>query len=363
MSAKFKLGYIPELDGLRGTAIICVMLYHAGAQFLKGGFIGVDIFFVLSGFLITALLVQEYELHGNVMLKNFYMRRALRLLPALAFMLVVFCIVSFLFFNKNLAQENYIDALISLMYLSNWAKAYSIHPPNLIGHTWSLSIEEQFYILWPSILLLLLHIFKNRASVATILLFLAIASGLLRVYLLFKGAPVDRLYFGLDTRADSLLIGSALGLIIASGLINANSSSIIQNAMVVLAPLSVVSLVAIAYFGKVADTGTYSFDLFIVEVLSAVLILNILTNPGSLVAKLLSIKWLVWIGTISYGLYLWHYPVFRIMQLLGFRGYVIISAGSLITLMAALISYHFMEIPALKLKKRFAQSHDTSLGS
>ena len=138
---KLFLGYNPGLDGLRGTAILSVMAYHAQTPFFRGGFIGVDIFFVLSGFLISSLLVSEFDRCNAVSLKNFYMRRLLRLAPALIGLLVIFCVASSLFLSAQKANSNYIDSLIALAYLSNWARALSIHPPDFLGHTWSLSIE------------------------------------------------------------------------------------------------------------------------------------------------------------------------------------------------------------------------------
>ena len=135
ISNQNKLGYIPELDGLRGIAIIGVMVFHTKIPFLAGGTIGVNIFFVLSGFLITVLLVQEFDKFQSINLKNFYIRRVLRLAPALILMLLVFCLLSFILLSKERAYWNYIDSIISLVYLSNWAKAFSIHPPDFLLHT------------------------------------------------------------------------------------------------------------------------------------------------------------------------------------------------------------------------------------
>ena len=204
--------YLPQLDGLRGLAIIAVMLFHAGISTFGGGFIGVDLFFVLSGFLITALLVHEHQMHGSVSLRNFYMRRVLRLLPALLILVLVFCVLSFLSLDSADARSNYVGALIVLFYLSNWARALSLHPPYPLDHTWSLSIEEQFYVLWPVILILMLTTLKKPKHVLALTVSFALASWLLRVYLMMSGSSVERIYYGSDTRADSLMVGCALGV-------------------------------------------------------------------------------------------------------------------------------------------------------
>ncbi len=215
-----RFGYVPELDGMRGIADLAVMAYHARTPFLNGGFIGVDIFFVLSGFLITSLIINEYDSSASLNFKYFYMRRLLRLGPALILLLLVFVMLSMIFLSKDKAQSNIITAIISLFYMSNWARAFSIHPLDYLGHTWSLSIEEQFYILWPLTLLVMLRAFKNRWIIAIMTLSFALTSWILRIQLIQNGTTFNRLYNGLDTRADALMIGCALGVIISSDLLS-----------------------------------------------------------------------------------------------------------------------------------------------
>jgi len=352
-----KLGYIPELDGLRGAAILGVMIFHSGASFFKGGFIGVDIFFVLSGFLITTLLIQEFDASGSVSLKNFYMRRVLRLGPALVAFLIVFCLVSFAVLSQENAQRNYVDAIISLAYLTNWARAFSIHPPDFLGHTWSLSIEEQFYIVWPIILLTMLRVSKKRHHVVVVAVAIALLSWIFRVYLSMNAAPPERLYNGLDTRADTLMVGCTLGILLSSGLVSEKAKKILQKLLVVIAPFSVAFLLAFSMFSDSSDPQRYYYWGFIVvALLTAALILDVLMNSQSIVKKFLAMRWLVWVGSISYGLYLWHYPIYRTMSALGFHDLDIITIGSLVTFIVAALSYYLMERPLLKLKKRFARA-------
>jgi peptidoglycan/LPS O-acetylase OafA/YrhL len=351
----FKLSYSPELNGLRGVAILAVMIFHSGAPFLKGGFLGVEVFFVLSGFLITSLLVLEYDRHGSVSLKNFYIRRVLRLGPALIVLLFVVCLGTYLFRSQQRFHSAYIDSLIALFYLSNWARAFSIHPPYYLGHTWSLSIEEQFYILWPLILLILLRLLKNRYQVVIVAAALAAVSWLARIHLLSNHATPERLYNGLDVRADGLLLGCTLALALSSGLLTRpNHREKLSLFLMVMAPASAAGLAAFSTLGNSQSPWMFRFGFLIIELLAVILILDVLINTNSLVKKLLRMKWLVWIGTISYGLYLWHYPIFCAMVELRFSGQKVLIFGSLASFLVASLSYYVMEKPVLRLKKHFA---------
>ena len=216
-SRGFHLGHRPGLDGLRGLAILLVIFVHAGLLPTTFGFIGVDLFFVLSGFLITCLLIEEWDQTGRISLKNFYIRRGLRLLPALLAVLSVFVTVSAFTRNPREFHLDVKEALAALFYYTNWANIFDLIRSDYIGHMWSLSIEEQFYILWPAILLSLLR-FASRKSLLQFILLGATISWLTRV-LLFLGTTAgrERFFFGLDTRADSLLLGCAVGVALTIG--------------------------------------------------------------------------------------------------------------------------------------------------
>jgi peptidoglycan/LPS O-acetylase OafA/YrhL len=208
MNAKsFNLRYVPELDGIRGFAILAVIMYHAHVPFFRGGFIGVDIFFVLSGFLITSLLVREFNSRQHIDLKNFYVRRILRLVPALVVFLASFASISMLMLDADKARSNIIDTLIALFYVTNWSWAFHIHPPEFLAHTWSLAIEEQFYFIWPVLLITLLRLARSHMNVIFSVILLLLSSWLTRIFLAVGGASLDRLYNGLDTRGDELLVG------------------------------------------------------------------------------------------------------------------------------------------------------------
>ena len=353
--ASFKLTYSPPLDGLRGIAILSVLFFHAEVPFLKGGFLGVDLFFVLSGFLITSLLISEFDTHGAINLKDFYIRRILRLVPGLVLLLLAFCLLSLLLLESEQANRNYIDALISLTYLSNWARAFSIHPPDYLGHTWSLSIEEQFYIIWPIVLLGLLRASTQRFYVVLFAVAIAILSWLVRVSLLDSGAAPERLYNGLDTRADALMAGCAAGAALMSGLLtNKKPRKNIETPLNVIALVSFGVLCAFFIFSDWQAKFLYQFGFIIIELLTIILIVDVLTNSKSIIRKFLEMEWLVWIGTISYGMYLWHYPIFRVLFELNQSWSTVLMVGFPVTFAVAASSYYLMEKPLLKLKKGFS---------
>jgi peptidoglycan/LPS O-acetylase OafA/YrhL len=348
-----KSGFIPELNGLRGVAILGVMFFHARVKPFLGGFIGVDIFFVLSGFLITRILINEFNRWGAIDLKNFYIRRILRLAPALIVMLLVYCLMSFIFLSKESAHDNYIDALISLTYLTNWAEALNIHPPDDLVHTWSLATEEQFYILWPILLFMFLRISKRRHFVAMIAIGMALASWLVRVYLTALEPYVERVYNGLDTRADGLMLGCAIGIVLSSGLLNEKTTQRLSQGLTWLAPIATSVLISLFVSARWSLPIMFYIGFTVVDLFTAILILDIVINPHSMTKKLLANKWLIWIGTISYGLYLWHYPIYRVLQSIGMNEMMVFSIGSPLALLIAAFSYRYLETPILKQKKHF----------
>jgi peptidoglycan/LPS O-acetylase OafA/YrhL len=269
---------------------------------LPGGFVGVDVFFVLSGFLITALLVQEFNRRGSVSLRNFYFRRVLRLGPALIIMLIVICTFSFVLFDRVRSQRNCIHALIALFYASNWVKALSQDGLGIVAQTWSLSVEEQFYIVWPFLLLTLLRATGKGRHIIIVAAALALLSWLDRIHLALKGATFTRLCFGLDSRSDTLMIGCILGVLLTSGRMTDGAKRIIQKILVILAPLSLICLVAYSISGDVLGKGLFYYGFTLIALLAAVLILDVMVSPQSILKRFLEMKGLVWIGSISYGL-------------------------------------------------------------
>ncbi len=342
---------IAQLDGLRGIAILSVMIFHCGVPLFRGGFIGVDIFFVLSGYLISTLLVREFDRSQRIDFRAFYTRRVLRLAPALVVLLAAYCLASLLVLDADRARSNGIDSLIALFYLSNWARAFGLHPPDYLGHTWSLSIEEQFYLVWPVVLLFLLRA-TSRRNVLAATVGIALLSWALRIHLLAGGAAPDRLYNGSDTRADTLMIGCALGIAIASNLLAGSRLSAYRGWLSRVAPIACVALLAVCMTASWRSNAMLSCGLVAVEVLGAALIADLALNPASPVSRALRARWLVYLGSISYGLYLWHYPVYRAMFEMGCRRGTVIVLGSALAVAAAALSHHAVERPMLRLRKR-----------
>jgi peptidoglycan/LPS O-acetylase OafA/YrhL len=343
------ISYIPELDGIRALAILLVMIYHTGIPIFKGGFIAVDIFFVLSGFLISSILIKEYDTKNKINLQYFYIKRILRLAPSLLILLTAIFIISyFRLFNQT--EDNYRSILLTLLYSSNWVRAFNHFYMGILSHTWSLAIEEQFYILWPVILIPLLKI-RSRKKVVILLCILALSSWLLRIFLTFRGAPVERLYNGLDTRADALLTGYILAVIQSSGTLNSN----IKKGSICVRMIAVGAL--LCYFSVLfsiswRNLNNYYWLASVIQILTAFLILHTTSSENSPIKRILSFRPIVWIGSISYGLYLWHDPVYEIMRTYKFSQYSIATIGSLITFLIASLSYYLVEKPVLSLKRK-----------
>jgi len=312
------LGYQPALDGLRALAVLGVLLYHAQVSWAPGGFLGVDAFFVLSGFLITSLLVDEWRKHGRIDLRAFWARRARRLLPALV--LVVIAVGAYALFVARPDELDRIrgDVFGSLLYVANWRQLFEssyfaqLATPSPLRHTWSLGIEEQWYLVWPLALLLALRFTGARRWLVIVLTaVLAIGSACLMALLFDAGDP-SRVYYGTDTRAQALLVGAALALLVMRPRRRPRQSS----AMAGMIGLEIVGIVAIVYLGwmwtHVADTSTWMYSGgFLIEAVAVAALIAAATKPYSpILGPLLSIPPLRALGRISYGVYLWHWPVY-----------------------------------------------------
>src|SRR5215212_7179064 len=211
-AAGFRLGHRRSLDGVRGVAVLAVLAVHTnhlgGKSLLHGGSLGVDIFFVLSGFLITGLLIEEWSRSGTISLLDFYRRRALRLVPALALMLLALSCFARLALSPREAEQTLRAIPLAFLYMTDFA--ISLDGRAALGalrHTWSLAVEEQFYLLWPPLLLAALRARMSGRAIALLTLALALLVSLHRSTLWHGGAPVTRTYYGIDTRADALLLG------------------------------------------------------------------------------------------------------------------------------------------------------------
>jgi len=305
----------PALDGVRGIAILLVLTTNLAWGFPRGGYLGVDIFFVLSGLLITSLLLAEHSAAGGVSVWRFLARRALRLLPALAALLGALLLYAFLFADSAVQRATLIGAGYSFFYVGNWymalggEEAVALMGP--LAHTWSLSVEEQFYLVWPLALVALLRLRLRGRALAVALLGAAALVGLWRAYLHATDPTWTRLYFGTDTRADGLFVGCALGVLLHQGAI----ARLPLQASRALALLGAVLLGALILTMTSNDPVMYGRGGYTIAGLGAGgVIVHLLRHPEGWLSRAISARWLRGVGVVSYGLYLWHLPIAIVLR-------------------------------------------------
>ncbi len=348
-----QLRHIPAIDGLRGLAVLLVVVYHLDAERLSGGFVGVDIFFVLSGFLITSLMLAEYARDERIDLVNFWARRARRLLPALFVLLLV---VAALGFRLDPVERSTLrwDALTSLLYVQNWrfvatGQTYAAEnsDPSLLGHLWSLSIEEQFYLLWPVLFVLLMG-FAGRRNRLTSVIAVGLASAVSAALL---AAGYDRFdpsaaYFSTHTRAFEPLAGALLAFVVAPRQFKGQRFKLpaIVSAGVALVSLATILVAATQLHFRSASY--YQGGAVVVTVATCALVLD-LTGGRGLATTLFSSSPLVGLGKVSYGLYLWHWPVIVWMNAdrTGLSGIALLATQVIVFSALTFLSYRFVEQP------------------
>lgn len=331
------LRYNPALDGMRGVAIVLVLLSHAYVPLFDGAFFGVDLFFVLSGFLITSLLLLEHQGSGRLALGRFYWRRFLRLMPALVAFLLAYCLLAPRVWPQ--LDDIYSDALVSVLYLADYGIAFFDSPDTLL-HMWSLSVEEHFYLLWPLILLLVLR-FAPRGQRWWPVALLWLLGTLWRVGWVLEGQVFYQVFFRFDTRFSGLVAGSLLAVLTYEH--PAWIAALRRRLRYALwLPLALPLLMQLGW----KNDHALLWGITVVEA-SAVVILVAVQRQRGLAYAMLSAPPLVALGRLSYGIYLWHYPVVRYLRD-AYSWPVVMALGLPAACLLAALSRHTIERWALR---------------
>jgi peptidoglycan/LPS O-acetylase OafA/YrhL len=322
------LPHLPGLDGLRAIAVIAVILYHLDLPWMPAGFLGVEVFFVISGYLITGLLLAEWRRNGRISLLSFWKRRARRLLPAVFVLLGVVLAFAVLCLPGEVAVLRG-DVLAAAFYVSNWAQVFSnrsyfetMGRPPLLQHLWSLAVEEQFYLVWPlifAIAMSLLHRLRLSPrmaprAMAVIALGGAAASTALMLALYVPEADPTRVYYGTDTRAAGFLIGAALAVLWIPAELRGDVRRIAARALDLAGLAALIALVAVFVNVTEVDPALYQGGFAALALLTAVVIAATVHPAARLLPAMLSQRVLQWIGTRSYSIYLWHFPIFMVTR-------------------------------------------------
>ncbi|WP_373285790.1 acyltransferase family protein [Paenibacillus segetis] len=306
--------YMPGIDGLRALSVLAVIAYHLNLKWAPGGLLGVGIFFVISGYLITDQIINHWERYRSLKLLDFWIRRARRLLPAMLAMLL-FVALWLLITDPSRLNALKGDYISSLFYVNNWWLIFhkvsyfeSFGPPSPIGHLWSLAIEEQFYILWPLILLIGLTIAPRRGRLITWILACAAASALAMALIYVPGTDPSRVYYGTDTRVFALLIGAALAVLWPSHRLQDTVSGAERNLLDIFGGLGLFLLIVLIYQSNEFADSLYRGGFVLLSCITAIVI-AVLAHPASRLGRIMGCKPLRWIGVRSYSLYIWHYPI------------------------------------------------------
>ena len=358
-----KSKYLPSIDSLRALAVLAVIIYHVDVNYLPGGFLGVDLFFVLSGYLISSLIIKEFRKTGTVNLYNFYIRRARRLLPAVYFMITVGLVVMVLF-NEVLLRKSHLDAIFGYIYSSNWWYIFhkldyfdSFGAQSPFKHLWSLAIEEQFYMIFPLLFLLVNR--KKKSKDGTFKLnknFLYVVVGLILVsliahILLFDINNISRIYFGTDTRAFSLLVGVVGAILYPMERLHTKVTPQQNLIYSVISLVSIATLITVMIYTSEYNTWLYRGGFLLVAILGLIVIISS-GKQHTVMSRLLSFKPVVFIGKISYSLYLWHFPILVLttpVAEIGNTNIYFVILRVILTFVVAIVSYVFVETPIRKL--------------
>jgi peptidoglycan/LPS O-acetylase OafA/YrhL len=357
VATKRGIQYIPAIDGLRAVAVIAVILYHLGISWIPGGFLGVDLFFVISGYVITRLLLDSIQERGGLDLRDFYMARIRRLLPPLLFMIVITSIVVGIW-APDTTKKFLTDAPFSIFGGMNWWLVFnqqdyfeSSGRPPLLQHTWSLAVEAQFYLLWPLILLVVLKYFGKRVIPAAALTIAAI-SGVALMLVSFQldatnSSKVSHIYFGTDTHSIGLFLGAALAVSWIPQNFNLQVTRRAQDFIDGIGVFGFIGILATFALIDESKPTLYRIAFPLAGIFGTAILISIV-HPASRFAPLLRNKVLLWIGERSYAIYLWHWVIFQISRPqvdLDGENWALFSLRILLVLAMADISLRLVELP------------------
>ena len=348
----YPLGYMAALDGSRGFLTLGVMLAHTRMALFGGAMVYMDVFFTLSGYLITSLLIKDYEKRGRISLRNFYVRRFMRLYPALTVMILCLIVASWLF-SPNFKDRLY-EALVSWFYLMDYAWLFLTTPVEYTGHTWSLAVEEQFYLLWPLLFIGLLRVTGLTLRTSLIIFAIAAAFWIWKIVIACNGAAIQHLYVSFDCRADALLIGCGLAVLLKT--IDISSYPRFHRfCSYSLMPTAV----AMVVFGLTMahQMRWYYYVAPLIAALPAAIGLIGLLHPRRTFMHVVYEHPLpVYVGRICYGLYIWHFPIFTLVATWAPKGKgyaAILLIGWPITFAIATLSHYLIERPFMRARPGF----------
>ncbi len=357
MAAKRSIQYIPAIDGLRALAVIAVMFYHLGFSWIPGGFLGVDLFFVISGYVITRMLLDSIAQSGGLDLRGFYLARLRRLLPALLFMLTT-TIIAVGIWAPDTIKRLLVDTPFALTGTINWRLVAneqdyfeSIGRPPLLQHTWSLAVEAQFYLVWPLILYFILKKFGQK-HIPIAALLIAAASGIALLFVSFSidaanASKVSHVYFGTDTHSIGLFLGAALAVSWIPQNFRVELTRKGQNFIDGIGFVGFAGILATFLLINASNPAMYKIAFPLAGIFGAAIIASIV-HPASRFAPVLQNKVLLWIGERSYAIYLWHWVIFQVtrptVDLAG-QAWALYSLRILIVFALADISLRYVELP------------------
>ncbi|AMS39315.1 MULTISPECIES: acyltransferase family protein [Aminobacter] len=328
--------YNPALDGLRALAVLAVLLFHCRFPPGFGGFIGVDVFFVLSGYLITSLLRAEVAATGRIDLLRFYLWRALRLCPALMLMLAAYALVAPALFPED---SMFRDVALAGLYLTDYSFAFWDWPDKL-SHTWSLAVEQRYYLIWPLVVIATCRLSPH--SVAWIFAALFVAASAWRICEVLAWGSWQEVYYRFDTRLSGLIMGSLVAILPwRPG----------PHAALVLSRFSMIVLGLAFLLLHWELLNALTWPAVLIDLAAGALVMSLVSGHQTPIGTALSARALVYLGSISYGIYLWHYPIVRAVRentdpVSGTFVVVVLSIG------AATLSYRFVEKPLLARRSR-----------